>query len=180
MIKQHILIELKQFIYNVSNHRGNPKVVTSPQLIRSSLSLLEDLPAAREVVLEYFSLVFDVSVNNYITFIGKDYNPESYEDEFIIDIQEALENLVTKGPPAWCPLITSWSLELIGRLSDKYWPSKKLDIASACNLWLNCGAMKSLLGLIASSFRKMSNNETEICINTLLGKFFNSFNFFEN
>ncbi|CAD7083690.1 unnamed protein product [Hermetia illucens] len=171
MIKQHILVELKQFIYTVANHRGIPKNISSPQLVRNSLNLLEDLPAAREVVLEYFSLVFDVSLGNYVQFVSKDSQGNPPEDELINDIQEALESLVTKGPPAWGPLIASWSLELVGRLSDKYWPSRKLDIGAACNLWLNCSAMRCLLGLMASCFRRMSNTEAEVCIATLLATF---------
>ncbi|XP_055383717.1 integrator complex subunit 5 [Condylostylus longicornis] len=170
MIKQPILAELKQFIFSLANFRGHPKNVTSMQLVRSSLNLLENLPAAREVVFEYFSLVFDISVGNFMSSTPKDGQTNISEEEYIQDIQEALEALIAKGPPAWGPLIANWSLELVGKLSNKYWPGK-MDIGAACNLWLNCAAVKCLLGLIALSFRKMNNSEAEICVETLLGTF---------
>lgn len=64
-----ILSELKFFVNGVSNiYRGLPPDV-SAQLVKCSLNLLEDLPSSREAVLEYFSMVFDSSVGNYIVFI---------------------------------------------------------------------------------------------------------------
>lgn len=67
MLKQHILVELKQFIQYVSSYRGgNPKTLTSNVLVRTSLHLLEDLPAAREIVFEYFALVAEVGVQSYV------------------------------------------------------------------------------------------------------------------
>lgn len=64
-----ILNELKFFVNGVSNiYRGLPPDV-SAQLVKCSLNLLEDLPSSREAVLEYFSMVFDASVGNYIIFI---------------------------------------------------------------------------------------------------------------
>lgn len=173
MLKQHILIELKNFINAVINHRGNPKNINATHLVRTSLHLLEDLPAAREIMFEYFSLVFDVAVANYVATAGSESKSQQQqlpqEDESFTDIQEALENLVNKGPPAWSPVIASWSLDLVGKLSDKYSHSRKMSIGASCNFWLNCSAMKGLLSLISSCFRKLTDSEAESCVETLLG-----------
>lgn len=176
MLKQHILIELKNFINAVINHRGNPKNINATHLVRTSLHLLEDLPAAREIMFEYFSLVFDCAVANYVATAGSETKSQQQqqlpqEDESFTDIQEALENLVNKGPPAWSPVIASWSLDLVGKLSDKYSHSRKMSIGASCNFWLNCNAMKGLLSLISSCFRKLTDSEAESCVETLLAAF---------
>ncbi|XP_055905945.1 integrator complex subunit 5 [Eupeodes corollae] len=175
MLKQHILIELKQFIAAITGHRGNPKNINATHLVRTSLHLLEDLPASREIVFEYFSLVFDVAVANYVANnAGSESKAQQQmppEDESFADIQEALENLVNKGPSAWSPLIASWSLDLVGKLSDKYSHKRKMSIGASCNFWLNCNAMKGLLSLISSCFRKLTDSEAESCVETLLAAF---------
>ncbi|XP_017488980.1 PREDICTED: integrator complex subunit 5 isoform X2 [Rhagoletis zephyria] len=191
MLKQHVLVELKQFVQAVTSHRGNQKKLTNTSLLRSSFHLLEDLPAAREIIFEYFSLVAEVAVQNYVANANVDYatglpirqgkqggggssstsnvptQPTVIEDSSWSAVQEALENLVVKGPSAWGPVIASWSLDLVGKLSDKY-TKRKMSIVAACNYWLNCGAMRGLLTLISLSFRKLSNTEKESCVETLL------------
>lgn len=120
MIKQPILAELKFFVSSVSTLSNNSKEI-SPQLVRVSLNLLNDLPASRDVVFEYFSHVFDTIVTNYVNYTNGsgDSQETPAEEEAIGNIQEALENLVTKGTEAWAPLISTWSLKLLGKLSDR-------------------------------------------------------------
>ncbi|CAD6993473.1 integrator complex subunit 5 [Ceratitis capitata] len=193
MLKQHVLVELKQFVQSVTNHHGNPKKLTNSSLLRSSFHLLEDLPAAREIIFEYFALIAEVAVQNYVANVNVDFStglplrqgkqgagpssssnvptqPTVIEDSNWTAVQEALENLVVKGPSAWGPIIASWSLDLVGKLSDKY-TKRKMSIVAACNYWLNCGAMRGLLTLISLSFRKLTNAEKEACVETLLGAF---------
>lgn len=63
-----LLTELKYFVNGVPNlHRGLPPDVSS-QLVKCSLTLLEELSTSREVILEYFSMVFDESVKNYVAY----------------------------------------------------------------------------------------------------------------
>ncbi|XP_037828005.1 integrator complex subunit 5 [Lucilia sericata] len=190
MLKQHILVELKQFIQYVSAYRGgNPKTLTSNALVRTSLHLLEDLPAAREIVFEYFALVAEVGVQSYVNTANVDLQTGvgiqqqklgtsqqqqqqltvSMEDPCFEFIQLALENMVSKGPGAWGAVIASWCLDLVGSLSDKY--SKRMSIGAACNYWLNCSTMRGLLTLISICFRKLTNSEAETCVETLLAAY---------
>lgn len=61
-----LLTELKYFVNGVPNlHRGLPADV-SAQLVKCSLTLLEELSTSREVILEYFAMIFDESVKNYV------------------------------------------------------------------------------------------------------------------
>ncbi|XP_067616611.1 integrator complex subunit 5 [Eurosta solidaginis] len=194
MLKQHVLVELKHFVQAVTSHRGNPKKLKNNTLLRSSLHLLEDLPSAREIIFEYFSIVAEVAVQNYVANANVDFStglplrpgkkgngpssannnvptqPSVMEDSSWSAVQEALENLVVKGPSAWGPVIAAWSLDLVGKLSDKY-TKRKMSIVAACNYWLNCGAMRGLLTLISLSFRKLTNAEKEACVETLLAAF---------
>lgn len=67
---QPILPELKYFINGLSGaYRPNMPPDVGVQLVKSSLILLDTLPAARELILEFFGMVFDNSVGNYMTFI---------------------------------------------------------------------------------------------------------------
>lgn len=161
MLKQHVLVELKQFIQAVTNNRGNQKSLVSSALIKNSLHLLEDLPAAREIVFEYFALVAEVSVQAYLS-------SNTAEEECFTPIQEALERLC-KGPSAWSPVIAAWSLDLVANLSDKY-TKRKMSIVMACNFWLNCSSIRGLLTLVSICFRKFNNAEAEACVENMLGK----------
>lgn len=189
MLKQHVLVELRQFIQSVSSYRGgNLKSLTSSSLVRTSLHLLEDLPAAREIVFEYFALVCEVGVQSYVNTTNVDpqtgvvIQPQKsvtgqqlqqhisvpVEDTCFDNIQQVLENMVSKGPAVWGAVVASWCLDLVGSLSDKY--SKQMSIGSACNYWLSCNTMRGLLTLISICFRKLTNAEAEKCVETLLCK----------
>ncbi|KAJ6637430.1 Integrator complex subunit 5 [Pseudolycoriella hygida] len=164
---QSLLNELKYFVNGVPNlHRGLPPDV-SAQLVKCSLTMLEELSTCREVILEYFAMVFDESVKNY----ERDPQGPPPDDEIIVTIQESLENLVTKGPSAWAPLISSWSLRILGTLSNKYSRGRVMDIGKACTLWLGSNAMRCLLGLAALCFGKLYSKDTDDCIATLLNTF---------
>ncbi|KAG4068286.1 hypothetical protein HA402_007806 [Bradysia odoriphaga] len=165
-----LLAELKYFVNGVPNlHRGLPADV-SAQLVKCSLTLLEELSTSREVILEYFAMVFDESVKNYVAY-EREPQGTPPDDELVVSIQEALENLVTKGPAAWAPLISSWSLRILGTLSNKYSRGRVMDIGSSCTLWLGSNAMRSLLGLAALCFSKLYSKDTDDCIATLLSTF---------
>lgn len=171
MIKQPTISELKYFVTAVSNlYRSKPKEI-SPQLVRSSLNLLESLPASRDAVFEYFSIVFDMSVANYVRALDKDPQATPIEEESIAEIQATLEGLVTKGSAAWSSVVSTWCLRLLGELSDNHSPRRPMDVGAACNLWLGCNSIRCLLGLTALCFRRLNSDETEACISILLETF---------
>lgn len=66
MIKQNLLSELQFFVNGVSNFHRSISPETTQKLVKCSLNLLMELPNSRELVFEFFSLVFDVSVGNYV------------------------------------------------------------------------------------------------------------------
>ncbi|XP_065095747.1 integrator complex subunit 5 isoform X2 [Ochlerotatus camptorhynchus] len=171
MIKQPVLAELQYFVNSVSLlYKGIP-LKDSAALVKCSLHLLEDLPSTREAVFEYFSLVFNGAVKLYLINVEKNIPDASQDDDAIQEIHETLERLVTNGPPAWSPLISSWCLRLLGEICDKNSRRRQLDIRTSCNLWLGCNAIRCLVGLTALCFSKLNEQEVDACITGLLNTF---------
>ncbi|XP_053690452.1 integrator complex subunit 5 [Sabethes cyaneus] len=171
MIKQPVLAELQYFVSSVSLlYKGIP-LKDPTALVKCSLHLLEDLPSTRDAVFEYFSLVFNGAVKAYLINVEKNNADGSQEDDAVQEIHEALERLVTTGPPAWSPLISSWCLRLLGEICDKNSRRRPLDIRMSCNLWLGCNAIRCLIGLTALCFSKLDDKEVDACISGLLNTF---------
>ncbi|EDW16726.1 integrator complex subunit 5 [Drosophila mojavensis] len=187
MLQQNILDQLKQFIDTVSNGHSNTQLLTKPSLIKLALSFLDELPATRDIVFDYFGILAEIGVQLYISpemidqktglpisQMKQDGNAhqqmraEEYESFNIV--KTSLQNLIWKGPPAWSPLIANWSLELVAKLSDKY-TQRRMTIPASCNYWLECSAMHGLLTLINGCFRKLNNTEAESCVETMLNAF---------
>nr|XP_019561577.2 integrator complex subunit 5-like [Aedes albopictus] len=171
MIKQPVLAELQYFVNSVSHlYKGIP-LKDASALVKCSLHLLEDLPSTRDAVFEYFSLVFNGAVKVYLVNVEKNNQDASQDDDAIQEIHETLERLVTNGPPAWSPLISSWCLRLLGEICDKNSRRRQLDIRTSCNLWLGCNAIRCLVGLTALCFSKLDEQEVDACIAGLLNTF---------
>uniref|UniRef100_A0A182QUE0 Integrator complex subunit 5 C-terminal domain-containing protein n=1 Tax=Anopheles farauti TaxID=69004 RepID=A0A182QUE0_9DIPT len=168
MIKQPVLVELQYFVKSVSHlYKGVPLKDTGA-LVKSALHLLEDLPSTRDAVFDYFTLVFNNAVKIYMLSAEKNLPDPSVDDEAVQEIHEALERLVTGGPAAWCPLISSWCLKLLGDVCKKHCRRRPPDIRGACNLWLGCSAIRYLLSLSALCFEKLTEREMDECIQELL------------
>ncbi|XP_058812921.1 integrator complex subunit 5 [Topomyia yanbarensis] len=171
MIKQPVLAELQYFVSSVSLlYKGIP-LKDPAALVKCSLHLLDDLPSTRDAVFEYFSLVFNSAVKAYLINVEKSNTDGLQDDDAIQEIHEALERLVTNGPPAWSPLISSWCLRLLGEICDKNSRRRPLDIRMSCNLWLGCNAIRCLMGLTALCFSKLDEFEVDACITGLLNTF---------
>ncbi|KAH8417992.1 hypothetical protein KR222_010192, partial [Zaprionus bogoriensis] len=187
MLQQNILDQLKQFIETVSSGHSNPQLLTKPSLIKVALSFLDELPATRDIVFDYFGILAEIGVQLYVSPEMMDQKTglpvsqmkqggnrqqqlRAEEYESFNMVKTSLQNLVWKGPPAWSPLIANWSLELVAKLSDKY-TKRRMTIPASCNYWLECSAMHGLLTLINSCFRKLNNSEAESCVETMLNAF---------
>ncbi|EDW24137.1 GL23969 [Drosophila persimilis] len=187
MLRKALLDQLKYFIETVTNGHSNPQLLTNPTLIKLALSFLDELPATRDCVFEYFALLAEISVQLYVSpemIDQKTGMPVSQvkqggnrkqqmraqEYESFNMVKTALQNLVWKGLPAWSPLIANWSLELVAKLSDKY-TQRRMTITASCNYWLECSAMHGLMTLINSCFRKLTSAEEETCVEIMLNAF---------
>lgn len=121
---QHDLMEdFRLFVAGntVSVGRCNPL-----ELARSALTLLKALPATRDAVFQYFCGVFDNAAQNYILRLeaeiatGSIPPPSEYDEAIIAEIHCVLCSFVKSNAEAWAPIISTWSLELLGELSTRY------------------------------------------------------------
>lgn len=216
MLKQHVIVDFNHFITTLSKNRKNVKSLATPSLIRMSLHLLENLPAAREVIFEYFSLVADVAVQSYVetesktdsrsdartsggqrgmsspsssslltqsgsnnsvsstsgtgTGVGiSTFTSEEEQQNCFDQIEETLINVIQNNPSAWSAIVASWSLDLIGTLSQSL-ARHNFPLSRACNYWLKCSTMRGLLNLTCLSFSKLNSDESEYCVEALFSK----------
>ncbi|XP_022918107.2 integrator complex subunit 5 [Onthophagus taurus] len=145
-------------------------------LTKIALSLLRNLPASRDAVLMHFSSVFDRAAENYIVATeqeittGKLPPPSEIDEAIVSEIHTVLCNFVSGNAEAWAPIISTWSLDLLGRISTKY--AGRAHISSGLNetlqLWMNCRATRTLIDITTQCLQCLMHSDTEACISALL------------
>ncbi|XP_008547533.1 integrator complex subunit 5 [Microplitis demolitor] len=169
---EEILAEVRKFIPESVKQcqRTNCHEVTVGALV-----LLRNLPAAREAVLEYLSKVFFVAVNRQIRHVEMHPNSplvdESIMNVTVPQIHKALIEIVSCNSQAWAPLVASWSLDLLGKLSWRYSKRANLLPDSGINAylkyWLSFKSTRILVDLSARCIKYLSDTEAESCMNVL-------------
>ncbi|KAF5276285.1 hypothetical protein FQA39_LY06634 [Lamprigera yunnana] len=167
-----VLVELKSFIGGATQ----TSKYNHFDLTKAALSLLKTLPAARDAVLEYFCTVFNTATQNYINRIETEIAtgqlpPVSEDDELIIsEIHTVICSFVSLNAEAWAPIISTWSLELLGELSTRY--AGRAHVSTSVNetlqLWMSCRATRTLIDITTQCLSSLIHLNTEACINALL------------
>ncbi|XP_012524934.1 integrator complex subunit 5 isoform X2 [Monomorium pharaonis] len=166
---QEVLAEIRKFISGASRpvHSANTQDVT-----RTALSLLRNVPAARDAVLEYFCNVFFVAVTKYVRQIETNQNIPIPEENIITEIHTILSSFVNGNPEAWAPIISVWSLDLLGKLSSDYSKRGNLPVNAGINdfmqQWMSCRATRTLIDITAQCLQCLMHSDTESCIKALL------------
>ncbi|XP_075212361.1 integrator complex subunit 5 omd [Lycorma delicatula] len=171
--QQDLLAELRLFIAGATRSLK----VHPLELARKALSLLKTLPAARDAVLEYFCTLFYSAVSNYVKQLKAGKNTTSNEpqnqDEMVIsEIHSVLCNFVSSNPEAWAPIISTWSLELLGELSSKFAGQALAHTNGGLNesmhIWMSCRATRTLIEINTQCLSCLMHSNTDACINALL------------
>ncbi|KAJ9588448.1 hypothetical protein L9F63_018181 [Diploptera punctata] len=171
---QDLMSDLRAFVAGATRPvKSNPL-----ELARTALSILKTLPAARDAVLEYFCTLFDSAVCKYVTQIESDMCMNSntsllvHEDATIAEIHVVLCNFVSSNPKAWAPIISTWSLELLGELSSRYAGRAHVPLSAGLNetlqLWMSCRATRTLIDITTQCLSCLMHSDTETCISALL------------
>ncbi|KAF2885662.1 hypothetical protein ILUMI_20513 [Ignelater luminosus] len=170
--QQDVIYELKAFIGGSTQDTKCNHV----DLAKTALSLLKTLPAARDAVLEYFCVVFNSATQNFIVRLETEIAtgqlpPASEEDETIIsEIHTVISSFVSLNAESWAPIISTWSLELLGELSTRY--AGRAHVSSGVNetlqLWMSCRATRTLIDITTQCLSSLIHSDTEACINALL------------
>ncbi|XP_069120310.1 integrator complex subunit 5-like [Argopecten irradians] len=169
-----ILNEVRKFLRGASKEQSMGR----ESYTKSALYLLQTLPTARFAVLEHLCSVFDEAVNDHLMrlLLNNSENPvdESHGslDGVIQDACGVLYNFIRTGPQAWAPIISSWSLELLGQISQKYASHRMVPHANSLNellqLWMTCTPTKSLMEVATECFAAMIQGAPDSCVDALL------------
>ncbi|KAL4237625.1 Integrator complex subunit 5 [Mactra antiquata] len=171
---QEILRELRTFLHG-ANHKAQ-KQRQRESVAHSSLVLLRTLPTARQAVLEYIASMFDEAVNNYLLEmdIGHKVTGSSSQvlDSYLHDACGVLHTFIQTNSSAWAPIISSWSLELLGHISSKYAGRRGVPPTGSLNellqLWLTCVPTKLLIEVATECFAQMVSGAPGTCVDALL------------
>lgn len=128
----NVLGDLKNFLLRVtgvqtpSRNLGDPELCS--EIVNIASTLLTRFPAAREAILFYFCQVVDDSVSlHFLQLISQGDNLTN--KKWVVDqgtaldcIHKALSLLVHWNSKGWAPIISTWSLKLLGQLSSYHAP----------------------------------------------------------
>ncbi|XP_033732814.1 integrator complex subunit 5-like [Pecten maximus] len=168
-----ILNEVRKFLRGTSKEHATGR----ESYTKSALYLLQTLPTARFAVLEHLCSVFDEAVNEHLMrLLLNSENPvdenHSHLDGVIQDACGVLYNFIRTGPQAWAPIISSWSLKLLGQISQEYATHRMVPHANSLNellqLWMTCTPTKSLMEVATECFAAMIQGAPDSCVDALL------------
>lgn len=126
-----VLNDLRSFLNGLSGIPSNPKGRTeldSTDVVKTATNLLKNFPAAREAVLYYFCQVIDESIKLHLSQTqSQNDNPAAKKrladkEDAVALIHEALSSLIKWNPKGWAPIISTWSLRLLGQMSSYHAP----------------------------------------------------------
>ncbi|XP_051901085.1 integrator complex subunit 5 [Pristis pectinata] len=172
---QELLQEVKAFISGTDPVQGHK--LTVKEHARCGILLLRNLPPARSAVLEHLRGVFDESVGSYILELEREGTPAGHLgspglDDVTQEIQAVLSEFVRSNPKAWAPLVSGWSIDLMGQLSSKYSGRHRVPHASSLNellqLWMSCKATRALMEIYVQCLSSMISTCPDACVDALL------------
>ncbi|NXI36917.1 INT5 protein, partial [Galbula dea] len=168
--------EVKAFLSGLDPIQGTQ---LSPQAhARCALLLLRTLPPARHAALEHLRGVFDDQVCSHL--MEKETGLSSGAlgsgnalEEVVVEVQKVLEDFVKANPKAWAPVVSAWSIELMGQLSSKYAgrhgvPHAAASLNELLQLWMSCKATRTLMDIYTQCLAAMIGGCPDACVDALL------------
>lgn len=177
MVGSDLMADLRSFIAGAT--RNTRRAHLDIGLARVALSLLKTLPASREAVLEYFCSLFDEVVGRYIENVeiafkrgskDTDIGLSAQEESIVAEVHNVLCDFVSSSPEAWAPIISKWSLQLLGEISSRFAGRATHSgvLSDSLQLWMSCRATRSLIDITTQCLSCLMDFDTESCINALL------------
>ncbi|NXH13425.1 INT5 protein, partial [Bucco capensis] len=165
--------EVKAFLSGLDPLQGTQ---LSPQAhARCALLLLRCLPPARHAALEHLRGVFDEQVCSHLLAreAGGGPGPSGALEEVVEEVQKVLEDFVKAKPKAWAPVVSAWSIELMGQLSSKYAgrhgvPHAAASLNELLQLWMACKATRTLMEIYTQCLAAMIGGCPDACVDALL------------
>ncbi|GFN78096.1 integrator complex subunit 5 [Plakobranchus ocellatus] len=167
---QEICNQVNKFLKGTSTPASN---VNFESLTVSALFLLRTVPVARHAVLEHYSFLFDDAINSSLTF--SDHESSSYQKQQLSALQDVtgvLLSFIKSSPEAWAPVVSSWTLTLLGQLSTKYAAKRGIQRGTPLNevlqMWLACEPARMLIEISTECFAAMVGAAPDMCVDSLL------------
>ncbi|XP_072015718.1 integrator complex subunit 5-like [Amphiura filiformis] len=165
---EDLLLELRTFIKGAHPRSGHK--LTSEEHARCAIRLLQTLPAARNAVLEHLCHVFDESVNLYLFELEGEATTGINLDDVIKNIHQVLSQFLKSNSEAWAPLLSAWSIDLLGKISSTYAGRRGVPHSSNLNellqLWMTCRATRTLMDIASQCIAGMVS--PDLCVDALL------------
>ncbi|XP_040266021.1 integrator complex subunit 5 [Bufo bufo] len=182
---QELSLQIKSFLSGSDPQHGQK--LSPRDHARCSLLLLRCLPPARLAVLEHLRSVFHDCVSSFLNERdSQDCLPQSSSsqrrgppppstpglEEVTQEVQKVLEEFIKLNPRSWAPLISAWSIELMGQLSSKHASRQGMPHSTSLNellqLWMSCGATRVLMDIYTLCLFTMIDSCPDACVDALL------------
>jgi len=133
-----VLTDLRNFLGGLSGgppKNRNTESENLTEVVKTATNLLKNFPASREAVLFYFCQVIDDSIKLHLLVQAQNQNEPSNKKrleeklDVVNLIHEALSSLIKWNPKGWAPIISNWSLRLLGQMSSYHTPHLQLSRA---------------------------------------------------
>ncbi|KAM8985957.1 integrator complex subunit 5 [Ara ararauna] len=168
---QELAQEVKAFLSGVDPAHGTK---LSPQdHARCALLLLRSLPPARHAALQHLRGLFDDHVCAHLLARDSPGAPGTGAlDDVVQEVQRVLADFIRAKPKAWAPVVSAWSIELMGQLSSKYAGRHGVPHAAGLNellqLWMSCKATRTLMDIYTQCLSAMIGGCPDACVDALL------------
>lgn len=167
------LSDLRLFLAGTA---GYDSKIKSADVTKAAIRLLKTLPAARDAVLEYMQNLFDNAVNKHIMKLDTDDSgapSEAGEHEIAIEqLEGVLSGFIKSNLSAWAPIISTWSLDLLGYLTSKYADRRVVHYSSSLpevlEVWMACPPTRTLIDLTTQCLSTLIDTSPDMCIDALL------------
>ncbi|XP_075738971.1 integrator complex subunit 5 omd isoform X2 [Rhipicephalus microplus] len=161
------LSDLRLFLAGTSSYDSK---IRASDVAQAAIRLLRTLPVAREAVLEYMHNLFDDAVGRHIVRLDSEESVPSVEERDVEDVQGVLSGFIESNLSAWAPIISGWSLELLGHLTRKYADRRIVHsgLAEVLQMWMACPPTRALIELTTKCLSTLIDTNPDKCIDALL------------
>ncbi|XP_064477037.1 integrator complex subunit 5-like [Ornithodoros turicata] len=165
------LSDLRLFLAGTA---GYDKKIKPADVTKAAIRLLKTLPAARDAVLEYMHNLFDDAVNKHIMKLDTEETPSEpgEHEQAIEEVEAVLSGFIKSNLCAWAPIISTWSLDLLGYLASKYADRRIVHYSSSLQevleIWMACPPTRTLIDLTTQCLSILIGTNPDLCIDALL------------
>ncbi|KAM7087229.1 integrator complex subunit 5 [Molossus nigricans] len=185
---QELSQEIKAFLTGVDPILGHQ--LSAREHARCGLLLLRSLPPARAAVLDHLRGVFDESVRAHLAALDESpmagpphLHPPAPShvpaggpglEDVVQEVQQVLSEFIRANPKAWAPVISAWSIDLMGQLSSTYSgqhqrvPHATGSLNELLQLWMGCRATRTLMDIYVQCLSALIGSCPDACVDALL------------